>query len=73
MKKFILKLMILSDKFPDGFSMMLPDGSVLQIKWLIGHEIHELPNGGIKLRQAFGIELSGSDFGEVIITVYVTD
>lgn len=73
MKKLIYKLLILSDKFPDGFTSVLPDGSTIRIQWLLGHEIEELPNGGIRIRQAFGIGLTGSDFDEVIITLYVKE
>lgn len=71
MKKLIYKLLILSDRFPDGFSLVLPDGSLIQISWLFGTEIEEIP-GGIKINQAFGMSLKGSDFDEVIITLYIT-
>lgn len=64
---------MLADRFPDGFTSILPDGSAIQIKWLIGHEIEELPNGGVRIKQAFGMGLTGSDFDEVIITLYVKE
>lgn len=73
MKKLIYKLLLLADKFPEGINIILPDGSMIRIEWLLGSEIQELPNGGIKIRQAFGMSLTGSDFDEVIITLYVKE
>jgi hypothetical protein len=73
MKKLIFKLLILADRFPDGFTTVLPDGSMIQIQWLLGSEIQELLDGGIRIRQAFGMSLKGSDFDEVIITLYVKE
>ncbi len=73
MKQLIYKLLMLADKFPDGFTSVLPDGTTVRIQWLLGHEIQELPDGGIRLRQAFGMSLTGSDFDEVIITLYVKE
>jgi hypothetical protein len=70
MYNLVMKLLKLSQQFPDGFTLVLPDGSLLKIEWLFGDLIEEIPRG-IKIRQAFGIQLSG-DFGETIITVYVT-
>jgi hypothetical protein len=73
MKSLIYKLLLLADKTPDGFTIILPDGSMIQIQWLLGSEIQELPNGGIRIRQAFGMSLKGSDFDEVLITLYVKE
>lgn len=73
MNKLIFKLLLLADKFPEGISIVLPDGSMIRIEWLLGSEIQELPNGGIRIRQAFGVGLTGSDFDEVIITLYVKE
>ncbi|THU34238.1 hypothetical protein FAM09_24785 [Niastella caeni] len=70
MKRLIFKLLLLADRFPDGFTIVLPDGSMIQIQWLFGSEIEERPDG-ITIRQAFGMSLKGSDFDEVIITLYV--
>lgn len=70
MYNLVMKLLMLSKEFPDGFTLALPDSSLMKIEWMFGHEIEELPTS-IKIRHAFGIKLSG-DFGETIITVYVT-
>jgi hypothetical protein len=72
-KKLIYKLMLLADRFPEGFTSVLPDGSLIKIQWLIGHEIEETPEGKIRVKQAFGMSLTGSDFDEVIITLYVKE
>lgn len=73
MKALIYKLLLMADKFPEGFTSVLPDGTTVRIQWLLGHEIEELPNGGIRIKQAFGMSLTGSDFDEVIITLYVKE
>jgi hypothetical protein len=73
MKKLIFKLLVMAEQFPDGFTSVLPDGTTVRIQWLLGHEIEELPNGGIMIKQAFGMSLTGSDFDEVIITLYVKE
>ena len=69
MKKLIFKLLLLAEKFPDGFTLVLPDGSMIEVQWMFGTEF-ELSEEGIKLRQAFGMSLKGSDFGEVIIQLH---
>lgn len=69
MKKLIFKLLLLAEKFPDGFTTVLPDGSMIQVRWMFGTEFEVSPDG-IELRQAFGMSLKGSDFDEVIIHLY---
>ncbi len=69
MYNLVMKLLTLSQQFPDGFSLVLPDGSLLKIEWMWGTEIEDGPKG-LKIREAFGIRFSG-DWGNTIITVYV--
>lgn len=70
MYDLIKYLLVMSKEFPDGFTMSLPNGHLLTVAWMWGWDVEDIPNG-IKIKEAFGMKLSG-EFGETIITVYVS-
>jgi hypothetical protein len=66
MDNLLKKLLELAEKNPDGFSIVLPDGSIIQVHFVVGIATDRGKNG-IRIRSMFGVILKG-DFGEAFIS-----
>lgn len=71
MDRLLKKLLELAEKNPDGFSLVLPDGSLIHIHFVLGFSTERSKNG-IRIRRIFGVLLKG-DFGEAFIALDVDE
>ena len=55
MQDLTKKLLILAAKFPDGFILALPDGSLAEVGWLYGRKEAKTPHGLKTVSHIFGV------------------
>lgn len=67
MDPLLKKLLEIAAKFPDGFTVAIPDGSLVEINWLYGRKERRGPKGLTVLGHVFGVVVIIGDAEAVFI------
>jgi hypothetical protein len=67
MEDLVKKLLLLAAQNPDGFTLVLPDGSLAEISWLYGIKEARTPKGNRIVSRVFGVILKIGESEAIIV------